>query len=286
MFLTHPLDHGVPLDECMLFSDFFKIRFSRESCPQKRSSSAILASRASSPEGCFSVKAVSPRASYSLRHLRSTLSERLCSRQIWAGRFSAVDTCRQHWSLNSRVWFLRELDNLSSLIRMQLYIRLPEKLTNGAVRSNGCTPLNHVLPGPVQSLHLPDGEVLHWPVFYEAEYIRHVGMHHYRRLERHWEEVKEYERLVREDLCRSGYRSTVEGFVRDYVRILDGPRSAGRLRRPVGAAGAPHRLGSTEPEGEPPGGDAARSVLSQVRAQGPPVPGARSVAAPPERRGT
>ena len=81
MFLTHPLDHGVPLDECMLFSDFFKIRFSRESCPQKRSSSAILASRASSPEGCFSVKAVSPRASYSLRHLRSTLSERLCSRQ-------------------------------------------------------------------------------------------------------------------------------------------------------------------------------------------------------------
>jgi hypothetical protein len=29
-------------------------------------------------------------------HLRSTLSERLCSRQIWEGRFSPVAACRQH----------------------------------------------------------------------------------------------------------------------------------------------------------------------------------------------
>src|SRR5215210_7546205 len=110
-----PGDHGMPLGECILFSDFFRIWFSRDSCPQKRSSSAILASKVSSPEGCLSANAASPRASYSLRHLKSTLSERLCSRQIWAGRFSPVATCRQHSSLNSLVWFLL---NYSSLIWM------------------------------------------------------------------------------------------------------------------------------------------------------------------------
>ena len=109
MFLMHLFDHDMPLGDCMLFSDFFRIWFSRDSCPQKRSSSAILASRALSPEGRFSVNAASPRASYSYLHLKSTLSERLCSRQIWAGRFSAVAACRQHWSLNSLVWFLLNL---------------------------------------------------------------------------------------------------------------------------------------------------------------------------------
>ena len=74
-------------------SPFFRISFSRASLPQKRSSSAILASKASSrEEGCFSLKAASPLASYSLRHLSSTLSERLCSRQICAGRFWPVAT--------------------------------------------------------------------------------------------------------------------------------------------------------------------------------------------------
>ena len=141
MFLTHLLNHGVPPGDCILFSDFFKIWFSRESCPQKRSNSAILASRASSPEGCFFVKTASPRASYSLRHLKSTLSERLCSRQIWAGRFSSIATWWQHCSLNHLVWFLRELDNLSSLIWTQLYIQSPEKLTYGTVRSYECAPL-------------------------------------------------------------------------------------------------------------------------------------------------
>jgi hypothetical protein len=100
----------------MLPEPFFRISFSRASLPQKRSSSAILASRASSrEEGCFSVKAPSPLFSYSLRHLESTLSERLCSRQSWAGRFWPVATCRQHSSLNSLVWFLL---NPFSLIRM------------------------------------------------------------------------------------------------------------------------------------------------------------------------
>src|SRR5215207_4188379 len=109
-------DHGVPPLERYFPSPFFRISFSRASLPQKRSSSAILASRASSrEEGCFSVEASSPLLSYSLRHLKSTLSERLCSRQSCAGRFWPVATCRQHWSLNSLVCFLL---NPSSLIWM------------------------------------------------------------------------------------------------------------------------------------------------------------------------
>ena len=43
--------------------------------------------------------------SYSSRHLKCTLSERLCAPQIWAGRFSSMATCRQYRSLNSLMWF-------------------------------------------------------------------------------------------------------------------------------------------------------------------------------------
>src|SRR5947209_2831366 len=89
-------DHEAPPCKWCLESPFFRISFSRASLPQNLSSSAILASSASLSESCLSVKAASPRASYSLRHLKSTLSERLCSRQICAGRFWPVATCRQH----------------------------------------------------------------------------------------------------------------------------------------------------------------------------------------------
>src|SRR5919206_1039571 len=101
MVLLGPDDHGVPLVERYFDNPFFKISFSKESLPQKRSSSAILASRASSLEaGCFSVKASSPRASYSFLHLSSTLSAKLCSRQTCAGRFWPVATWRTHSSWN------------------------------------------------------------------------------------------------------------------------------------------------------------------------------------------
>ncbi len=52
---------------------FFRISVSRASFPQNRSNSAILASSASVSELCFSLKASSPLASYSLRHRKSTL---------------------------------------------------------------------------------------------------------------------------------------------------------------------------------------------------------------------
>src|SRR5215203_1495228 len=108
-------DHGMPPFERYFESPFFRSSFSKESLPQKRSSSATLASRASSrEEGCFSVKASSPLLSYSLRHLKSTLSERLCSRQSCAGRFWPVGTCRQHSSLNSLVWFLLNPSSFTS----------------------------------------------------------------------------------------------------------------------------------------------------------------------------
>jgi hypothetical protein len=115
MILFEGGDHGVPPFEWYFESPFFRSSFSKESLPQKRSSSAILSSRASSlEEACLSVKASSPQASYSLRHLKSTLSERLCSRQIWAGRLWPVATCRQHSSLNSLVCFLLNPSSLRS----------------------------------------------------------------------------------------------------------------------------------------------------------------------------
>lgn len=119
-----------------------------------------------------------------------------------------------------------------------------------APATGGSSPLNHVLPGPVQSLHLPDGEVLHWPVWYEPEYVGPVGEFQARRLEQHWEEVGEYEQKCREGFSGSRYRPVVEDFVRDYARILDGRdpeatfvRLWGLLERLVG-------LGEREPHSE------------------------------------
>ena len=108
-----------------------KISFSRASLPQNPSNSATFCSRASPSESGFSVKAASPRASYSRLHFRSTLCARLCFRQICAGRFSPMAICRTHSSLNSLECFLL---NLFSFIRIELYIRFVEKLTYEVLR--------------------------------------------------------------------------------------------------------------------------------------------------------
>ncbi len=83
-------------------------------------------------------------------------------------------------------------------------------------------PLNHVLPGPVHSLHHNGGEAVPWHVWYERDYVEPVQSFQSKSLGRHWEEVQEYERIAREGLSSSRYRSAVEGFVRDYALILDG----------------------------------------------------------------
>ena len=111
----------------------------------------------------------------------------------------------------------------------------------------GTGPLNHVLPGPVQSLHQPDGDLLHWPLWYEPTYTGPVKLLHARKLARHWPDVQEYEGLLAEGLAHSRYRESVEGFLRDYARILDGrdPEAAfvqswGLLERLVGLAADEH----------------------------------------------
>lgn len=84
------------------------------------------------------------------------------------------------------------------------------------------SPPNHVQPGPVQSLHRPNGRVLLWPLWYEPEYCGPVGMLQSQKLERHWGDVREDEETAREGLSKSHYRSEVEDFVRDYALALDG----------------------------------------------------------------
>jgi hypothetical protein len=54
-----------------------------------------------------------------------------------------VATCRQHWSLNSLVWFLLKLSSFTS--GRNSTSDLLEKLTYGTVRWNGCTLVNHHL---------------------------------------------------------------------------------------------------------------------------------------------
>lgn len=124
-------------------------------------------------------------------------------------------------------------------------------LLNDRASSTGASPpLNHVLPGPVQSLHRPDGEAVPWAVWYEPEYAGPVGMLQSGRLERHWESVRKYEALCREGLAGSRYSPVVEGFLRDYARILDGRdpeatfmRLWGLLERLVGLkADEPHSV--------------------------------------------
>lgn len=63
---------------------------------------------------------------------------------------------------------------------------------------------------------------MHWPVWYEPGYVGPVGMLESRRLEQHWEGVREYEDQCREGFSASRYPGVVESFVRDYARILDG----------------------------------------------------------------
>ena len=101
--LTGVLDHRMPLVKGSLPNAFFSRVFSRASCPQNRSSSAILASAEGPSELDGGRKASSPRCSYSFLQRETTLEARLCSRQICAGRFSPLAHCRAIASLNSLV---------------------------------------------------------------------------------------------------------------------------------------------------------------------------------------
>src|SRR5215469_18237968 len=96
-------DHRLSLADCCLPKAFFNTAFSMANCPQKRSNSATRATNASLSLSCLAAKASSPRASYSCRHRETLLLERLCARQICAGRFSPLANCRTTMSLNSRL---------------------------------------------------------------------------------------------------------------------------------------------------------------------------------------
>lgn len=91
-----------------------------------------------------------------------------------------------------------------------------------AVVPTGSWPLNHVLPGPVRSLHCPNGDHLPWYLWYEPGYVGPAPAPQSGRLRQHREEVAEYERLAREGLARSRYRADVTRFLRDYALALDG----------------------------------------------------------------
>jgi hypothetical protein len=114
-------------------------------------------------------------------------------------------------------------------------------LNDRASPTGASAPLNHVLLGPVQSLHRPDGGAVPGAVWYEPDYAGPVRKRQSGRLESHWESVRKYETLSREGLAGSRYRPIVEEFLRDYTRILDGrdPEAAflrlwGLLERLVG----------------------------------------------------
>src|SRR6266487_733127 len=82
LLLARVFNYRMSLLKGSLPNAFFSSAFSRASCPQKRSSSAIFASAVGGSEVAGGRKASSPRWSYSFLQRETTLGATLCSRQI------------------------------------------------------------------------------------------------------------------------------------------------------------------------------------------------------------
>src|SRR5258708_18035475 len=90
LLLACVCNYRMSLLQGSLPNDFLSSAFSKASCPQKRSSSAIFASADAGYELDGGKKASSPRCSYSFLQRETTLEARLCSRHTCAGRVRHV----------------------------------------------------------------------------------------------------------------------------------------------------------------------------------------------------
>ena len=79
-------------------------------------------------------------------------------------------------------------------------------------------PVNRVIPGPVHSLHLPDGSLASQIDWYEHDYVEPLPRN---RLQGRWRRAEYEDGEIRKMLAVSAYRDKIETFLRRYTRALD-----------------------------------------------------------------
>jgi hypothetical protein len=136
-----------------------------------------------------------PTSSRGLRYTAAWVSTKGRSVHEAAARaLDALDLLRAIWnfSLNRQQW---------------------ERITSERRR-----PVNRVIPGPVHSLHLPDGSLASEIDWYEHDYVEPIPGNV---LQGRWRRVERDAEKITKLLGRSAYRDEIEGFLRRYTRALD-----------------------------------------------------------------
>jgi hypothetical protein len=111
----------------------------------------------------------------------------------------------------------QRVDQLRGIWNFFLNLRTGFRLSLGATQHK---PVNRILPGPLHTLHFPDGKLaledqwLHTPLV--KNLITEDITHYYTALRR-------FEKLIRNKLARCNFRDNIIGFLIRYARALDEP---------------------------------------------------------------
>jgi hypothetical protein len=79
-------------------------------------------------------------------------------------------------------------------------------------------PVNRVIPGPVHSLHHPDGSLASEIDWYEHDYVEPIPREKSRE---RWKRAEREDGKIRKGLAASAYRDKIAGFLKRYTRALD-----------------------------------------------------------------
>jgi hypothetical protein len=79
-------------------------------------------------------------------------------------------------------------------------------------------PVNRVIPGPVHSLHHPDGSLASEIDWYEHDYVEPIPRE---KSQERWKRAEREDGTIRKGLAASAYRDKMEGFLKRYTRALD-----------------------------------------------------------------
>jgi hypothetical protein len=79
-------------------------------------------------------------------------------------------------------------------------------------------PINHILLGPVHTLHSPDGSLLTESFWYQSQYLQYGEVYD---LGAHWTDTRKWHRIVHQKLKRISYKKDLRNMLIHYTRALD-----------------------------------------------------------------
>lgn len=110
---------------------------------------------------------------------------------------------------------LEQIDLLRAIWNLFFNLRAGYRLSLGGTGHN---PVNRILPGPLHTLHFPDGKLALQDEWLYTPLVEGAGAE---RVGQHYDGLRQFEKLIRKRIARSSLGDQLTGFLIRYVRALD-----------------------------------------------------------------